>query len=283
MDHPDFANAGSPSTDSAFGGQLDKALSKRFELGEEAAGSPDRRERPRHPRRGPRPRRRQQRRFNGHGVVGTGYACRGMILRVFDDQGVGTDADAAAAMYYAADHGADVINISLGTENFSQLFQDAATYAIQKGSLVGRGGQRGRRRGRRPRADLPRRVQRRPRRHRQRGRRLPRHRHLLGLRPLHRHRGPGRRLLPDSGRARHPVRLLDRRPGIQLAEPEPQPLPALHPRVRLPRRHLDGDPPASPARRASSTARTPSTRRAAGRTSGPTAPWSSPPRPAPRH
>lgn len=74
--------------------------------------------------------------FEGKGVIGTGYPCRGLILRVFDDSGNGSDADAAAAIMYAADQGADVINVSLGTKDFSQLFQDAVTYAFQKGSLV---------------------------------------------------------------------------------------------------------------------------------------------------
>ncbi|RYG48636.1 hypothetical protein EON79_03880 [bacterium] len=74
--------------------------------------------------------------FGGQGMIGTGYPCRGLVLRVFDDNGNGSDADAAAAIMYAADQGADVINLSLGTKEFSQMFQDAVTYAREKGSLV---------------------------------------------------------------------------------------------------------------------------------------------------
>jgi hypothetical protein len=74
--------------------------------------------------------------FQGHGMIGTGYPAKAMILRVFDASGNGSDADAAAAIYWAADKGAAVINLSLGTRNYSQLFQDAVTYAFQKGSLV---------------------------------------------------------------------------------------------------------------------------------------------------
>lgn len=137
MNHPDFRNAGGAGTNVTQGGQLVHALSKQFRYGELMANG-------------------TAMDSNGHGthvaglalagannghhlgmgMLGTGYMSRGMILRVFDESGNGTDADAAAAMYYAADNGADVINLSLGTTNYSQLFQDATTYAFQKGSLV---------------------------------------------------------------------------------------------------------------------------------------------------
>ncbi len=71
------------------------------------------------------------------GILGMGYNCQGMILKVFDNSGNGTDTDAAGAIYYAADNGADVINMSFGDfGNYSELLQDAVTYAFQKGSLV---------------------------------------------------------------------------------------------------------------------------------------------------
>jgi len=59
-----------------------------------------------------------------------------MILNVFDGSGNATDDDVASAIMYAADNGAAIINISLGTVNYSQILQDAVTYAFQKGSLV---------------------------------------------------------------------------------------------------------------------------------------------------
>jgi subtilisin family serine protease len=137
LDHPDFRNAGGAGTDVSQGGQLIKAKCKQFVNGVIAVpGNADD--------------------TNGHGthvagiafaagnnggylgkgMVGIGYNSKGMILRVFDETGNGTDNDAAAALYYAADNGADIINLSLGTRNFSQLFQDAVTYAFQKGVLV---------------------------------------------------------------------------------------------------------------------------------------------------
>lgn len=70
------------------------------------------------------------------GIIGMGYNCQAMILKVIDSSGNGTDTDAAAAMFYAADNGADIINLSLGDSSYSQIFQDATTYAFQKGSLV---------------------------------------------------------------------------------------------------------------------------------------------------
>ncbi len=135
--HPDFRNAGSASTDSANGGQIDYALSKQFILGEVAEfGSPmDAHGHGSHVA-GLALAAGNNGSYNGRGVVGSGYGCRGMILRVFDDSGNGTDSDAAAAIYYAADNGAKVINLSLGTRNYSQLFQDACTYAWQKGCLI---------------------------------------------------------------------------------------------------------------------------------------------------
>lgn len=136
VNHPDFANGGL-STNYLSGGQLDLALSKQFILGEAApAGSiVDVHGHGTHVA-GLALASGNNTGFGGHGVVGTGYNAIGVILRVFDNSGTGTDADAAAAIVYAADHNIDVINLSLGTTSFSQLFQDSVTYAWQKGCLV---------------------------------------------------------------------------------------------------------------------------------------------------
>jgi subtilisin family serine protease len=137
MNHPDFINAGGAGSNVTQGGQLVKGQSKQFELGVvKAHGSAEDHNGHGTHVAGLALAAGNNTGFGGHGVIGSGYMCKGMILRVFDNSGSGTDFDAAGAMYYAADHKAAVINLSLGTENFSQLFQDASTYAFQKGSLV---------------------------------------------------------------------------------------------------------------------------------------------------
>lgn len=136
--HPDFANAGNASTDSALGGQLTLALCSQFRYGHRITNSPNYQDGNGHGTHvaGLALASGNNGGFNGHGVIGTGFNSRGMILKVITDNGTGTDADAAAAIYYAANKGADVINLSLGTTNYSQIFQDAVRYAWQKGSLI---------------------------------------------------------------------------------------------------------------------------------------------------
>jgi subtilisin family serine protease len=55
---------------------------------------------------------------------------------VLDEYGDGYYYDIALGIVYAADNGAQVINLSLGGESPSQLLQDAVNYAYSKGALV---------------------------------------------------------------------------------------------------------------------------------------------------
>ena len=81
---------------------------------------------------------------NSIGVAGVDWKARIMPLKVLDSQGAGYDSDVAAAMRYAADHGADVINMSLGGAEYSYTLAEAANYAFNKGvTLVAASGNEG--------------------------------------------------------------------------------------------------------------------------------------------
>lgn len=72
----------------------------------------------------------------GSGIAGLAYHAQVLPVKVFDNTGNGTEADLAAGIIYAADHGALVINISGGDYYYSQTEQDAVDYAWAHGSLV---------------------------------------------------------------------------------------------------------------------------------------------------
>lgn len=77
---------------------------------------------------------------NNYGVAGIAYKAKIMPLKVLGVAG-GTVADIAEAIRFAADHNADVINMSLGGGGDSQLLHDAIKYAYDKGVvLVGAAG-----------------------------------------------------------------------------------------------------------------------------------------------
>lgn len=73
---------------------------------------------------------------NGTGVASIGF--RGTILpvKVLDAQGVGTYADVANGIIYAVNHGAKIINLSLGGPSFSQTLEDAVNYALNHSVVV---------------------------------------------------------------------------------------------------------------------------------------------------
>jgi subtilisin family serine protease len=73
---------------------------------------------------------------NGVGVAGASWGALLMPLKVLDATGNGDDADVAAAIVWAADHGADVINLSLGGPCPSPVMEFAATYAYTMGVTV---------------------------------------------------------------------------------------------------------------------------------------------------
>lgn len=76
---------------------------------------------------------------NVHDRVGTaGVAQRVRILpvAVLDDEGLGSDQDAAQGIAWAVDQGADVINVSLGGQWPSEAMQAAVKYARDSGVVV---------------------------------------------------------------------------------------------------------------------------------------------------
>lgn len=75
---------------------------------------------------------------NFRGIVGTNWNVSLMPLKALDAKGSGNSADVAAAIVYAADHGASIINMSLGGVGFGNdtTLSAAITYAFNKGLVL---------------------------------------------------------------------------------------------------------------------------------------------------
>jgi thermitase len=75
---------------------------------------------------------------NSVGVAGTCPGCELMIGKVLDDTGSGTTSNAVAGIVWAANNGAKVISMSLGTTEASteSLYEEAVQYALSKGAIV---------------------------------------------------------------------------------------------------------------------------------------------------
>jgi len=73
---------------------------------------------------------------NALGISGISWGARVMTIKVLDEQGEGWYSDIAAAITYATDNGAKVINLSLGGEEPSYLLQEAINYAHQRDVLL---------------------------------------------------------------------------------------------------------------------------------------------------
>ena len=70
---------------------------------------------------------------NSLGVAGTSWGAKIMPVKVLDSSGSGTSTNCANGIKWAADHGADVINMSWGSTSSSQVIQDAVNYAYSLG------------------------------------------------------------------------------------------------------------------------------------------------------
>ena len=73
---------------------------------------------------------------NGIGIAGFAPNASILPVRVLGPGGSGSMADVAAGIVYAADAGADIVNLSLGSMVGSQVTKDAVDYAVGKGVTV---------------------------------------------------------------------------------------------------------------------------------------------------
>ena len=73
---------------------------------------------------------------NGIGISGACWSCRVMPVKAVGTSGVGSWEHVAAAIVWAVDHGADVINMSLGSPNATQTVADAVAYALAHDVVV---------------------------------------------------------------------------------------------------------------------------------------------------
>lgn len=73
---------------------------------------------------------------NSIGVTGIAYNCSIMPVKVLNASGSGTYTQIVDGIYWATDHGADIINMSLGGSSGSTALQDAVNYAWNNGVLV---------------------------------------------------------------------------------------------------------------------------------------------------
>ena len=73
---------------------------------------------------------------NGIGIAGFAPNASILPIRVLGANGSGSMADVAKGIVYAADNGADIINLSLGSFMGSQAEKDAVDYAVSQGVTV---------------------------------------------------------------------------------------------------------------------------------------------------
>jgi subtilisin family serine protease len=73
---------------------------------------------------------------NHQGQAGMCWKCSIMPVKVLDQNGSGTTSTIAAGIVWAVNHGAQVVNLSLGGAGSTQALTDAAQYAASKGVLV---------------------------------------------------------------------------------------------------------------------------------------------------
>ncbi len=73
---------------------------------------------------------------NGEGSAGVCPQCKIMPIKVLDGGNRGTWGTVASGIYYAVDHGARVINLSLGASATSRTLEDAVAYAKEHDVII---------------------------------------------------------------------------------------------------------------------------------------------------
>jgi serine protease len=73
---------------------------------------------------------------NGLGVAGLAYCANLMPIKVLSGRGSGTNTDVAEGIRFAADHGAQIMNLSLGSAFPSKVIENAVNYALKRGVMV---------------------------------------------------------------------------------------------------------------------------------------------------
>jgi type VII secretion-associated serine protease mycosin len=73
---------------------------------------------------------------NAVGVAGVAWNCRIMPVKVLNSNGTGPESVIARGIMFAADQGAQIINMSFGSPTSSRVLSDAVRYAYNKGALL---------------------------------------------------------------------------------------------------------------------------------------------------
>ncbi|MFC1763021.1 S8 family peptidase [Planctomycetota bacterium] len=73
---------------------------------------------------------------NGLGVAGIAFGCSIMPVKILDHKGIGDQFTLARGIHFAVDNGAQVINLSLGSEGGSQTLLNALVRAKRAGTMV---------------------------------------------------------------------------------------------------------------------------------------------------
>ncbi len=73
---------------------------------------------------------------NSIGIAGAAWDARIMPVKVLGADGSGNDGNVASGIVWATDHGAEVVNLSIGAPGESSILEDAIDYAVAHGVVV---------------------------------------------------------------------------------------------------------------------------------------------------